>query len=272
MFKINTSVPQLPGSLIHPFIVMNGIHFIHLKHIIDFMYQGEIKVLDSDLEGVLALGESLQVKGLCSVKLKQKIGLNNEVKSTEQSVSPLQQTTPSKMHDQSMFPLHQQIHPRTQEQSCSPVDQPTISSIQGKSVSSFSQTVSPKPQSIPVESKICVENQLNETAPLKVPNLNNSTPPIPLTENVSVYKSQEQARNYSKVTLDALAQINTTKKVNNVIKQCKNEETVFTMPTVTNHPDQLEQSEEHVSKKMKVDVPPVVVRSVNHFSLHNLIL
>lgn len=75
MFKSNSGtsgINGLCGSVVHPFIVMHGVKFQHLKHIIDFMYQGEIRVLDSDLEGVLSLGESLQVKGLCSVKLRPK--------------------------------------------------------------------------------------------------------------------------------------------------------------------------------------------------------
>lgn len=85
---MNCSIDQLYSGVIHPFIVMNGVQFNCLKHIVDFMYQGEIKVLDSDLEGVLALGESLRVKGLCSVKLRQKIGLN-EAKPIEQPpISP----------------------------------------------------------------------------------------------------------------------------------------------------------------------------------------
>lgn len=76
MFKPGTGIVEitgLNGSFIHPIVVMNGIKYNHLKHIIDFIYQGEIRVLDSDLEGVLALGESMQVKGLCSVKLRQKL-------------------------------------------------------------------------------------------------------------------------------------------------------------------------------------------------------
>lgn len=82
---MNNCLDQL---FVHPFIVMNGVQFNYLKHIIDFMYQGEIKVIDSDLEGVLALGESLRVKGLCSVKLRQKVGLG-EPRTLERSNSPL---------------------------------------------------------------------------------------------------------------------------------------------------------------------------------------
>lgn len=39
-----------------------------LKQIIDFMYRGEVKVLESELDSLLAVAESLQVKGLSSVR------------------------------------------------------------------------------------------------------------------------------------------------------------------------------------------------------------
>lgn len=112
LFKMNTPQDQLCGAAIHPFIVMNGVKFNYLKHIIDFMYQGEIKVIDSDLEGVLALGESLRVKGLCSVKLRPKIGLNESKERSNSPVTPQQKkstsvepkTTPDYIKDSSKAP------------------------------------------------------------------------------------------------------------------------------------------------------------------------
>lgn len=83
MFKQNLDA-HFPGSTT-PFIIMNGVNFTHLKHVIDFMYQGEVRVVDSDLEGVLTLGESLQVRGLCSLKMNEKFV--NDVKNNEPSVS-----------------------------------------------------------------------------------------------------------------------------------------------------------------------------------------
>ncbi|XP_023020998.2 uncharacterized protein isoform X1 [Leptinotarsa decemlineata] len=74
------------GNISNPFIVMNGIKLAHLRHIIEFIYHGEIKVLDSDLEGVLALGEYFQVKGLCSVKVKHSLQ-PEETKSVPQSTA-----------------------------------------------------------------------------------------------------------------------------------------------------------------------------------------
>lgn len=54
----------------HPFIFLNGVRFVDLKCILHFMYHGEVKVIDKDLPTVLALGETLQIKGLSSVKLR----------------------------------------------------------------------------------------------------------------------------------------------------------------------------------------------------------
>ncbi|XP_060531134.1 broad-complex core protein isoforms 1/2/3/4/5-like [Cylas formicarius] len=64
------SVFQIHSNVTQPFILLNGIRFRDLKYILHFMYHGEVKVLDKDLPNVLALGQSLQIKGLCSVKLK----------------------------------------------------------------------------------------------------------------------------------------------------------------------------------------------------------
>ncbi|KAG5898631.1 hypothetical protein JTB14_021005 [Gonioctena quinquepunctata] len=66
----------------NPFIVLSGIKLAHLTHIIEFIYKGEIRVLDSDLESVLALGEHFQVKGLCSVKVSTPLNDSNSLPAT----------------------------------------------------------------------------------------------------------------------------------------------------------------------------------------------
>lgn len=231
MFSLNTNILQLSGSIIHPFIVMNGIRFIHLKHIIDFMYQGEIKVLDIDLEGVLTLGESLRVKGLCSVKLKQKIGLNNEVKAVEQSVSPAPQRT------------------------------------------------NIKPQPIPIAPKPDMENTKNVVPPLKnysrtsfkVPN---SSSCLDSEENLCVNRSHEEPKNYSKVTLDALAANNSAPLINNIKKDVKSEEKFVKMSAVINETINIEDdSQEPASKKIKLHPPPFITRkSVSTYFLVVLLI
>ncbi|XP_063239457.1 zinc finger and BTB domain-containing protein 22-like [Bacillus rossius redtenbacheri] len=58
----------------NPVIIFNGISFLDLKLVIDFMYRGEIKVLEAELEGLLAAAETLQVKGLTSARGKYETG------------------------------------------------------------------------------------------------------------------------------------------------------------------------------------------------------
>lgn len=52
---------------------MNGIKFTNLKQIIEFMYHGEVKVIEEELESLLALAESFKVKGLSNVRNKKLI-------------------------------------------------------------------------------------------------------------------------------------------------------------------------------------------------------
>ncbi|CAG7818345.1 unnamed protein product [Allacma fusca] len=56
------------GTTPHPVIIMNGLKFEDIKSIVEFMYKGEVKVCESDLEGLLATAESLQIKGLSNVR------------------------------------------------------------------------------------------------------------------------------------------------------------------------------------------------------------
>nr|CAD7575226.1 unnamed protein product [Timema californicum] len=58
----------------HPIIIMNGMKFIDIKLVVEFMYRGEIKVLEAELEGLLAAAETLQVKGLSHVRTKYEKG------------------------------------------------------------------------------------------------------------------------------------------------------------------------------------------------------
>ncbi|KAL3267008.1 hypothetical protein HHI36_011156 [Cryptolaemus montrouzieri] len=69
----------------NPLIILNNVKFEELKYVIDFVYNGEIRVLDSDLEGVLILGNNLKIKGLSNInekKLEKKI-LENKGKPSE---------------------------------------------------------------------------------------------------------------------------------------------------------------------------------------------
>lgn len=81
----------------HPMIILNGIKLNHFKHILEFIYQGEVKVLDIDLEGVLALGESLQVKGLSSIKLKHQVSSEEQRATTLKHNSDITESRPNSL-------------------------------------------------------------------------------------------------------------------------------------------------------------------------------
>lgn len=49
-------------------IILNGIKFVDLQSIVEFMYNGEIKVEENDLGDLLAVAETLQIKGLCNIR------------------------------------------------------------------------------------------------------------------------------------------------------------------------------------------------------------
>lgn len=68
-----------------PLIILNGVRFNVLKQVIEFMYRGEVKVQDADVADLLQLAETLQVKGLCSVREKSGGLLPTETGAEESS-------------------------------------------------------------------------------------------------------------------------------------------------------------------------------------------
>uniref|UniRef100_A0A1B6DRC3 HMG box domain-containing protein n=1 Tax=Clastoptera arizonana TaxID=38151 RepID=A0A1B6DRC3_9HEMI len=77
----------------HPVIIINGMKFLDVKLIVEFMYKGEIKVQESDLSGVLLAAETLQIKGLSNVRNKYEQSKNTEVPEAP-SESPAPSTSP----------------------------------------------------------------------------------------------------------------------------------------------------------------------------------
>ncbi|KAK9869962.1 hypothetical protein WA026_006060 [Henosepilachna vigintioctopunctata] len=61
----------------NPLIILNNVKYEYLKHVIDFIYNGEIRVKDTDLEEILLLGTNLKVKGLSNVTEKHIAQKNN---------------------------------------------------------------------------------------------------------------------------------------------------------------------------------------------------
>ncbi|XP_044254936.1 high mobility group protein B2-like isoform X2 [Tribolium madens] len=75
-------------------ILLNDVTFKDLQLVIQFMYKGEVKVADSDMQQFLSLGKMLQVKGLCSVELQDKHKTHsNDGKSCEKGTSPINDKT-----------------------------------------------------------------------------------------------------------------------------------------------------------------------------------
>ncbi|XP_065347491.1 sex determination protein fruitless-like [Cloeon dipterum] len=54
----------------HPIVILNHMNSNHVKSLLEFMYKGEIRVLESELDSFLLLAETLQVKGLCNIRSK----------------------------------------------------------------------------------------------------------------------------------------------------------------------------------------------------------
>ena len=63
----------------HPFVFLRGVDHHHLLLILDFMYLGEVSVLQKDLPAFLRTAEDLQVKGLIEkVDLVQEEAINEQ--------------------------------------------------------------------------------------------------------------------------------------------------------------------------------------------------
>ncbi|XP_046747755.1 uncharacterized protein LOC124412148 isoform X2 [Diprion similis] len=58
----------------HPVVILNGIKCEDLQMIIKFMYHGEIRVQEAELDDLLAAAETLQIKGLSNVRNKYEKG------------------------------------------------------------------------------------------------------------------------------------------------------------------------------------------------------
>ena len=53
-----------PLGILHPVIYLRGISSANMRHVLDFMYHGEVNVEQDDLESFLAVAQDLQIKGL----------------------------------------------------------------------------------------------------------------------------------------------------------------------------------------------------------------
>ena len=74
----------------HPIIYMKGVKFDHLSAIVDFLYFGETRIFQENLENFLALAEELKLKGLTGGNEKNVHvqSINNSSKSKKKRSSP----------------------------------------------------------------------------------------------------------------------------------------------------------------------------------------
>jgi len=69
----------------HPLIFVTGVQVNHLRHIIDFMYDGEINVAQEDIETLIKTAEQLKVKGLSSKQSNRKGEEKEKARGHEQN-------------------------------------------------------------------------------------------------------------------------------------------------------------------------------------------
>nr|ACO15534.1 Broad-complex core protein isoform 6 [Caligus clemensi] len=57
-------IQSVPSGSRHPLLFLRGIDFKYLESLIDFVYDGEIRLIQEDLDGFLKLAQELKIKGL----------------------------------------------------------------------------------------------------------------------------------------------------------------------------------------------------------------
>ncbi|XP_046488187.1 uncharacterized protein [Neodiprion pinetum] len=84
----------------HPVVILNGIKCEDLQMIIKFMYHGEIRVQETELDDLLAAAETLQIKGLSNVRNKYEKGEIQSQNVKKNSVPPQENNTRKKVAPQ----------------------------------------------------------------------------------------------------------------------------------------------------------------------------
>ena len=62
----------------HPLLYMRGLKASQLKTVVDFIYHGEVNILQEDLEGFLQLAEELELKGLTGGDEAEETGMGKQ--------------------------------------------------------------------------------------------------------------------------------------------------------------------------------------------------
>ncbi|XP_044012886.1 protein tramtrack, alpha isoform-like isoform X2 [Aphidius gifuensis] len=124
----------------HPMIIFYGMKYDDLQSIISFMYNGEIEVEESDLGDLLAVAETLQVKGLCNMRD------NNEITNTQAQNLEQQQHQKQKKNDKTIDPVIPSLKNLKKREMI-----PDLSDIEEEKINSSSKK------------KVCFERNKNES-------------------------------------------------------------------------------------------------------------
>lgn len=62
--KLFDATNSLNSLIMHPVIILQDIKHEHLEALLDYMYVGEVNILQADLEGLIRAAECLKIKGL----------------------------------------------------------------------------------------------------------------------------------------------------------------------------------------------------------------
>ena len=77
----------------HPLLYMKGIKGVHLASVVDFMYNGEVNILQEDLNDFLSVAEELKLKGLQANEADNK-SLGEAPSPCKPSIKPRNKTIP----------------------------------------------------------------------------------------------------------------------------------------------------------------------------------
>lgn len=64
--------PNQHSSIPNPYIYLKGVSFKELNYVLDYMYQGEVNVNETDLDSFLAVSEELEIEGLSTKDPEEK--------------------------------------------------------------------------------------------------------------------------------------------------------------------------------------------------------
>lgn len=160
----------------HPVVILKDIHYDEMKALIDFMYKGEINILEEQIPALLKTAEALRVKGLADVSEQSSYDLVLEKPSV--ILEPIKSKLPRPKRKRRSQPteLQESDNPRLDEHS------PTSSCM---STSNLTQNENQEPV---IE---CDETESLEQLPLSISMTNDSRGVMTVNEGGEIKKERE---------------------------------------------------------------------------------